>query len=61
MLLPSVAVTTIVMLLLPTSSAIADEAEPLLTTVPFTVMLAPLLLAVGVTVKLATALLRLTV
>ena len=52
MVVPSWAVTTTVMVLLPTLRLIACEALPLATAVPLTVMVAPAPAAVGVTVML---------
>ena len=53
---PSCAVTTVVMVLLPTARAIEPDAEPLVTVLPFTVTVAVASLVVGVTVMLAVAL-----
>jgi len=49
---PSSAVTTIVIVFSPTSKLIAPDAEPLATGVPFTVIVALVSAAVGVTVIL---------
>ena len=55
------AVTTTDMVFVPTLKAIAPETEPLVTAVPFTVMLALASDLVGVTVMLLVALLTLAV
>jgi len=54
---PSCAVTTVLMVLGPTASAMLPDAIPELTTVPFTVTEAVASLVVGVTVTDAVALL----
>lgn len=59
--LPSCAVTTVVMVLLPRFKVIACEAAPDATDVPFTVTLAVGSLVVGVTVTDATVLATLAV
>jgi hypothetical protein len=51
---PSCAVTTVVMVFAPTLREIAPDALPEAIGVPFTVMVAYVLLAVGVTVMLVT-------
>ncbi len=55
-MVPSCAVTTVVMVLLPTFNEIAPLAEPLLTVVPLTLTVALLSVTVGVTVMLFVAL-----
>lgn len=52
---PFWAVTIVVMVVVPTESDIAPEAEPLETVVPLTLTVAPTWLTVGVTVILLTA------
>ena len=59
--MPSCAVTTVVITLLPTLRAIAPEALPLVTVLPLTVTGAFAFVLVGVTVILLTALLTLAV
>src|SRR6202000_2862099 len=51
---PSEAVTTTVIVVLPTANGMAAEALPEATVVPFTLMVAALLFAVGVIVMLET-------
>ena len=51
---PSCAVTTVVMVFAPTERAIAPDALPEATVVPFTVMVAVASATVGVTVRLVT-------
>ncbi|MFT3956771.1 MAG: hypothetical protein QM722_21025 [Piscinibacter sp.] len=55
MLTPSSAVTTTLIVLLPTGSAMADEALPRATTLPFTRTEAAVLAASGVSVTLSVA------
>ena len=57
MVVPSCAVTTVVIVLAPTDNVILPEAEPLVTTVPFTFTVALAWLTVGVTVIVVVALL----
>ena len=61
MVVPSWAVTTVVIVLAPTASAIAPEALPLLVATPLTVTLALASATVGVTVSEVVALLTLAV
>ena len=58
---PSCAVTAVVIVLAPTFNAIADDAAPLATVVPFTFIVALASETVGVTVILVVALLTLAV